>query len=55
MARTKTFAKKNGKRSKKSKTGKTGRKSAPAKGGVQERKKNRYRPGTVALRMIKKY
>ena len=32
------------------------RKSAPAKGGIKgQRKKMRFRPGTVALREIKRY
>ena len=31
------------------------KKTAPADGGVKERKKMRFRPGTVALREIKKY
>ena len=54
MARTKTMAKKKGGKQKKSR-GKKGRKSAPAKGGMVERKKHRWRPGTVALRDIKRY
>ena len=56
MARTKTMAKKKGKgkKGKKSRGRKGKRKTAPAKGGV-ERKKHRWRPGTVALRDIKKY
>ncbi len=57
MARTKTMAKKSkrgkGKGRGKSK-GKGGRKNAPAKGGVV-RKKHRWRPGTVAMREIKRY
>ena len=54
MARTKTQAKrsKKGKKGKGRKT-KAGRKTAPAKGGV--RKAHRWRPGTVALREIKRY
>lgn len=31
------------------------KKTAPADGGVKERKKMRFRPGTVALREIKRY
>ena len=31
------------------------KKSAPAEGGVKDRKPHRYRPGTVALREIKRY
>ena len=52
MARTKAKAKKKSKGKGKSSKG---RKSAPAKGGVKERKKHRWRPGTVALRMIRRY
>ena len=32
-----------------------GKKTAPAEGGMKDRKKNRFRPGTVALREIKRY
>ena len=31
------------------------KKTAPAEGGVKERKKMKFKPGTVALREIKKY
>jgi len=31
------------------------KKTAPADGGIKEKKKMRFRPGTVALREIKKY
>ena len=34
---------------------KMNKKTAPADGGIKERKKMRFRPGTVALREIKKY
>jgi histone H3 len=55
MARTKTNAvrgKKGGKRGKSS-AGKGKRKNAPAKGGVK--RAHRWRPGTVALREIRRY
>jgi histone H3/H4 len=55
MARTKTTARKSSagmKKPRKQMTSKTARKSASA-GGVK--KPHRYRPGTVALREIKKY
>ncbi len=55
MARTKTMAKKSKRGSKgkgRSKKGK--RKNAPAKGGVVKRK-HRWRPGTVAMRDIRRY
>ena len=42
-----------GKRPRKALATKAARKSAPASGGVK--KPYRYRPGTVALRMIRKY
>ena len=51
MARTKNQAK----RQSKSKTKGRGRKTAPAKGGVKDKKKRRYRPGTLAMRKIKQY
>ncbi len=38
-----------------SKAGQQKRKTAPAEGGVKERKTHRFRPGTVALREIKRY
>ena len=34
---------------------KTNKKTAPAVGGIKEAKKHRFRPGTVALREIKRY
>ena len=34
---------------------KTNKKTAPAEGGIKEAKKHRFRPGTVALREIKRY
>ena len=34
---------------------KTMKKTAPADGGIKERKKMKFKPGTVALREIKKY
>jgi len=54
MARTKTNAMKS-RKGKKGKNVKASRKTAPSKGGVMDRKKNRWRPGTVALRDIKRY
>merc|ERR1712166_360077 len=56
MARTKTTARKSSsgvKRPRKELTSKTARKSAPATSGIK--KPHRYRPGTVALREIRKY
>jgi len=55
MARTKQTASKStgGKRPRKRLATKAARKSAPATGGVK--KPHRYRPGTVALREIRKY
>lgn len=55
MARTKQTARKStgGKAPRKMLATKTARKSAPATGGVK--KPHRYRPGTVALRQIRKY
>ena len=47
MARTKTVAKKKGKKSRSK-----GKKRAPVK---KQRKKPRWRPGTVAMREIKRY
>ena len=35
--------------------GKAIKKTAPAAGGMKDRKKPRFRPGTVTLREIKKY
>ena len=31
------------------------KKAAPAEGGMKDRKKNRYKPGTVTLREVKRY
>jgi histone H3 len=55
MARTKQTARKStgGKAPRKALATKAARRSAPATGGV--RKPHRYRPGTVALRQIRKY
>merc|ERR1712010_376727 len=55
MARTKQTARKStgGKAPRKQLATKAARKSAPATGGVK--KPHRYRPGTVALRGIRKY
>jgi histone H3 len=55
MARTKQVARKSigGKAPRKQLATKAGRKSAPACGGVK--KPHRYRPGTVALREIRRY
>jgi histone H3 len=55
MARTKQSARKStaGKAPRKQLATKAARKSAPATGGVK--KPHRYRPGTVALREIRRY
>merc|ERR1712066_759759 len=56
MARTKTTARKSHvgvKRPRKELVSKTSRKSAPVMGGVK--KPHRFRPGTVAIREIRKY
>ena len=55
MARTKQTARKStgGKAPRKQLATKAARKSAPATGGVK--KPHRYRPGTVALREIRRY
>merc|ERR1711918_18383 len=56
MARTKTTARKSHggvKRPRKGLVSKTSRKSAPAMGGIK--KPHRFRPGTVAIREIRKY
>lgn len=55
MARTKQTARKStgGKAPRKQLASKAARKSAPVSGGVK--KPHRFRPGTVALREIKKY
>jgi len=55
MARTKTNAMKSKKGRKGNKNMGKSRKTAPSRGGVSERKKTRWRPGTVALRDIKRY
>ena len=57
MPKTKVAAKgmKNGKKSVKGKDKKQIKKSAPAAGGMKEKKKVHYKPGTVALREIKRY
>jgi histone H3 len=57
MARTKQTARKStgGKAPRKQLATKAARKSAPATGGVKKLKPHRYRPGTVALREIRKY
>ena len=56
MAKGKAVGKKTPSRASKTKMGK---KSAPAKGGIKkakgQRKKMRFRPGTVALRDIRRY
>ena len=58
MPKTKTAA---GKASKKmsvkgkSMKPKTVKKTAPAEGGIKEKRKFHYKPGTVALREIKRY
>lgn len=55
MARTKQTARKavGGKAPRKSLASKAARKSAPSAGGVK--KPHRYRPGTVALREIRRF
>jgi histone H3 len=55
MARTKQTARKStgGKAPRKQLATKAARKSAPASGGVK--RPHRYRPGTVALREIRRY
>ena len=55
MARTKQTARKNtgGKAPRKHLANKAARKTAPASGGVK--KPHRFRPGTVALREIRKF
>jgi len=55
MARTKQTARKStgGKAPRKQLASKSARKSAPSSGGVK--KAHRYRPGTVALREIRRY
>jgi histone H3 len=55
MARTKQTARKNtgGKAPRKNVASKAARKTAPSSGGVK--KPHRFKPGTVALREIRKY
>ena len=56
MPKTKTAAGKETKKmSVKGVKAKTIKKTAPAEGGVKEKKKNHYKAGTVALREIKRY
>jgi histone H3 len=60
MPKTKTAAKsmdKDKKMSAKAKMSKTIKKTAPAEGGMknEEKRKIRYKPGTVVLREIKRY
>ena len=58
MPKTKTAAGKASKKmSVKGKTNKTKmvKKTAPAEGGMKDKAKRHYKPGTVALREIKRY
>lgn len=57
MARTKQTARKStgGKAPRKALALKAARKTSPAAGGAKKAKVHRYRPGTVALREIRKY
>ena len=57
MPKTKTAAKAKASKKMPSKSSKSKavKKSAPAAGGMKDRKKMRWRPGTVALREVKKY
>ena len=57
MARTKQTARKStgGKAPRKQLAQKAARKSAPANGGVKKQGPRRFRPGTVALRQIRRY
>ena len=57
MPKTKTAAKAKASKKMPSKSSKSKavKKSAPAAGGIKDRKKIRWRPGTVALREVKKY
>merc|ERR1712032_265166 len=55
MPKTKTAAKAKGSKKMPAKGSKAIKKSAPAKGGMKEKRKFRYRPGTVVLREVKKY
>ena len=55
MARTRATARKDGDPPRKRFATKAARKSAPTSSKAKERKPRRYRPGTVALREIRKY
>src|SRR6185369_414096 len=57
MARTKQTARKaiGGKAPRKELAHKAARKTAPSAGGAKERKAHRFKPGTVALREIRRY
>ena len=57
MPKTKTAAKAKASKKMPSKSSKSKavKKSAPAAGGMKERKKPRFKPGTVALREVKRY
>ena len=57
MPKTKTAAKAKGSKKLPAKGSKSKaiKKSAPAKGGMKEKRKLRWRPGTVALREVKRY
>ena len=58
MPRQKTAAKSKsttGSQSSNSKVSKVTKKTAPSAGGVKEKRNHRFRPGTVALREIKRY
>ena len=57
MPKTKTAAKAKGSKKMPAKPSKSKaiKKSAPAAGGVKEKKQRRYKPGTVALREVKMY
>lgn len=57
MARTKQTARKStgGKAPRKQLTSKAARKAQPVAGNLANRQKKRFRPGTVALREIRKY
>ena len=57
MPKTKTAAKAKASKKMPSKSSKSKavKKSAPAAGGMKDKKQRRWRPGTVALREVKKY
>ena len=57
MPKTKTAAKAKGSKKMPAKGSKSKaiKKSAPAKGGMKDKKQRRWRPGTVVLREVKKY